>query len=172
MSLQSPMLASCFGTDMPAERTRTSKEHVAYKCTISILHWSADRMHSHGFLDDACQVCQLVQVSIVRAPGVGLLGGGQQAMLPQLSHNLLLHLQHRHGLRVDPPSVQSSMPPFLVTKCHQKKVYGMLHLYIFRRLVFSRCGTCQESSNDLCACIAMTAVFLPRVMPQCCYWTL
>ena len=49
-------------------------------------------VHSHGFLDDTCQVGQLVQVSVVRAPGEGLVRHSQQPMLPQLSYNLLLHL--------------------------------------------------------------------------------
>ena len=54
---------------------------------------AANRVHSHGFLDHACQVRELVQVSIVWASRKWLLSCGQKAMLTQLSHNLFFHLQ-------------------------------------------------------------------------------
>ncbi len=38
------------------------------------------RVHAHGLLDHTAQVSQLGQVSVVRSPGVGVVGGGQQAM--------------------------------------------------------------------------------------------
>ncbi len=38
------------------------------------------RVHTHGLLDHTAQVSQLGQVSIVWGPGVGVGGGGQQAM--------------------------------------------------------------------------------------------
>lgn len=62
-------------------------------CLLGCSTKEANRVHSHGFLDHACQVCELVQVSIVWASRKGLLGCGQKAMLAQLSHNLVLHLQ-------------------------------------------------------------------------------
>jgi len=37
-------------------------------------------VHAHGLLDHTAQVSQLGQVSIVWGPGVGVGGGGQQAM--------------------------------------------------------------------------------------------
>ena len=57
--------------------------------------WGADRVHAHRFLDDAGQVGQFVQISVVWPSGHGLLSCGQKPMLHQLSSNLLLYLQRR-----------------------------------------------------------------------------
>ena len=37
-------------------------------------------VHAHGLLNHTAQVSQLGQVSVVWGPGVGVVGGGQQAM--------------------------------------------------------------------------------------------
>ena len=54
---------------------------------------AADRMYTHGFLDNTRQVRQLAQVSIVWGPGVRVFWSSQQALLPQLFRNFCVDLQ-------------------------------------------------------------------------------
>jgi len=113
-------------------------------------------VHSHGFLDDASQVGQLVQVSIVRAPWEGLVRHSQQPMLPQLICNLLLHLR-THSACVDKQVMAHMMKPSGACKndWHMRKtvLHGMRRsqtALTHHQQAHHTVQLQQQNSNDSC----------------------